>query len=41
MGRPAERNELPPAAEPSADAIRFLTETALLHRIQIVGLPLQ
>lgn len=41
LGRPAERQELPPpAGAPTPEAIRALTETAHAHGIEIVGPPL-
>jgi mannose-6-phosphate isomerase-like protein (cupin superfamily) len=40
MGRPALRQELPPASPPSAEFIALLAETAARHGIDIVGPPL-
>lgn len=40
LGRPARDLTLPPAAEPTAEAVRLLTETARAHGIEIVGPPL-
>ncbi len=41
LGRPAERQELPPpAGAPTPEAIHILTETARVHGIEIVGPPL-
>lgn len=38
--RPAPRNELPPAAAPTADAIEFLTRSCAENGIDIIGAPL-
>jgi mannose-6-phosphate isomerase-like protein (cupin superfamily) len=40
MGRPTEKNELPPAATPLPSAIETLVATARAHHIEIVGPPL-
>jgi hypothetical protein len=40
MGRPAERQALPPAAPPSPEAIKGLTATARDFGIEFVGPPL-
>jgi len=40
MSRPAERQTLPPAAPPSPEAIKALTDTARSFGIEFVGPPL-
>lgn len=40
LGRPAKDLTLPPAAEPTAGAVRLLAETARAHGIEILGPPL-